>query len=149
MVALTLTRPWSLVVALGLKDIENRTWEPPATLLKPSDWFAIHAGKGWDEHCISFCTSRGVSIDVFNQRAISVMGAIIAVARYGGCSKSSESRWWMGAPQLVWKIDEVVAIEPVHCRGYQKLWHVPADRLGELMVEFRSARTRGGLPSLG
>ena len=45
MKALTLTPPWGNCIALYNKDIENRTWVPPSTLLGQT--FAIHQGKAW------------------------------------------------------------------------------------------------------
>lgn len=45
MKALTLTPPWGNCIALHGKDIENRTWVPPTTLLGQT--FAIHQGKAW------------------------------------------------------------------------------------------------------
>lgn len=41
--ALSILQPWALLVALGLKEIENRTW-----LTHYRGEFLIHAGKGYD-----------------------------------------------------------------------------------------------------
>lgn len=41
--ALTIIQPWAWAVAHAGKDVENRTWAPPAALIGQD--IAIHAGK--------------------------------------------------------------------------------------------------------
>lgn len=43
MKALTLLNPWAQAIAYWGKDVENRTWAPPASLV--GERIAIHAGK--------------------------------------------------------------------------------------------------------
>lgn len=45
MKVLTVRQPWAGLIALGIKDVENRTWVPSA--IDIGDRFAIHAGR-WD-----------------------------------------------------------------------------------------------------
>lgn len=40
--ALTVIQPWASLLALGLKRVENRTWEPRG--LREGDYLALHAG---------------------------------------------------------------------------------------------------------
>lgn len=65
--ALTLWRPWSTLIAKGVKKIENRPWAPLPTMLEPGEWFAIHAGKSYDDTVISFALQRGVPIEFFDR----------------------------------------------------------------------------------
>jgi hypothetical protein len=41
--ALTLIQPWATLVMRCGKDVENRTWTPPESQLRPGDRFWIHA----------------------------------------------------------------------------------------------------------
>ena len=43
MYAITLHQPWATLIALGLKNVETRSWPAPVSLLGQT--FAIHAGK--------------------------------------------------------------------------------------------------------
>ena len=43
MYAITLHQPWATLIALGLKNVETRSWPAPVRLLGQT--FAIHAGK--------------------------------------------------------------------------------------------------------
>lgn len=45
--ALTVKQPWASLIASGIKQVENRTYKPPTTMLGGKR-FAIHAGKGFD-----------------------------------------------------------------------------------------------------
>lgn len=46
MQALTLWQPWASAIAAGAKQIENRSWSPPARVM--GQRILIHAGKKWD-----------------------------------------------------------------------------------------------------
>ena len=41
--ALTIKQPWASLIAVGVKTVENRTWQPPASWI--GSRIAIHAGK--------------------------------------------------------------------------------------------------------
>lgn len=53
MKAISLWQPWATLVALGAKQIETRSWEPPAALI--GQRIAIHAAKHWDADSIDLC----------------------------------------------------------------------------------------------
>lgn len=135
--ALTLWRPWTVLIARGIKRIENRPWEP-AGQLSPGEWFAVHAGKKFDDDCIPMAQRLGVGLDVFAQAAIRVQGAIVAVCRYDGYVTESKDPWFFGP--YGWVLGETVAVEPLECKGAQGLWHVPAALLPELRARFSKAR---------
>lgn len=46
--ALTLWRPWDECIVMGPKDIENRTWKPPQSII--GKFIAIHAGQKYDKN---------------------------------------------------------------------------------------------------
>ena len=132
--ALTLWRPWAALIVrgwivnvatVGFKTIENRTWAPPPEQLQPGQWFAIHAGKTLDADCEDFAIGNGVPPAFFRDPANFVESAIVGVARYAGSVTESDDRWFVGP--VGWRMDARVRIEPVPCRGRQKLWQVPDD----------------------
>ncbi|MYE38465.1 MAG: ASCH domain-containing protein [Candidatus Spechtbacteria bacterium SB0662_bin_43] len=43
MKVITLHQPWASLIALGIKDIEARSWSPPQRLI--GETIAIHAAK--------------------------------------------------------------------------------------------------------
>lgn len=56
--ALTVRQPWTNLIVLGNKDVENRTWRPPDRIIgRP---LAIHASKQYraDEHHRALLTAR-------------------------------------------------------------------------------------------
>lgn len=140
--ALTLHRPWPALIVAKLKPIENRDWAPPPTQLKPGEWFAIHAGKAWDASCRDFAIANKVPPAFFDDPRNLVDSAIVGVARFDGTVTESNDPWFFGG--VGWLIGDAVAIEPVPCRGFQKLWKVPDAIADEVRARFRVARPREG-----
>lgn len=156
--SLTLHRPWTdAIVSMPephAKRIENRSWRPPQRLV--GEHIAIHAGQRYDVEGAEWIAGR---VALFRPRwstpsaAESPVG-IVGVARLAGvidCDRfgqplvvhgavdlsSVEIGWWMGGPG--WVLDQVVAIEPVPCRGRQGLWTVPAAELDLVRVRWKAA----------
>lgn len=132
---LTLHEPWSSLVALGHKPIENRRWAPPKYFLERGGWIAIHAGKTYDPLATGWIRDRFPDLAI--PRSSST--GIIAVARVVGwlepvtgemrlhdqsaAPPSDADRRWHMADQYGWILRDLVRLrEPVPCRGYQKLW---------------------------
>lgn len=157
MKALTLWRPWSDAIVHGPKRIENRTWVPPARVV--GEVIAIHAGKRYDTAADRYCEARGFA--ALNRHGCP--GGIVGVARIVGASdpygfvwaedpyderlvgRLSGLRtdpWWIGP--VGWLLDDVIAIEPIPCRGAQGLWTVPAD-LDALVLDRVAAAERDRL----
>jgi hypothetical protein len=144
--ALTLHRPWSDAIARGPKRVENRTWTPPADML--GRFIAIHAGKRFDDGVGIALTAMGSGWDPPLDDAESPQG-IVGIARLIGVADRRgdklrlmvpgfpmpgvanrlellvDDRWWAGP--VGWLLDDVLAIEPVPCRGAQGLWLVPPE----------------------
>jgi hypothetical protein len=141
LLALTLHRPWASLIVEGVKPIENRKWHPEPRL-QAGEWFAIHAGKTWDDRAIPMAQGNGVPLSWFTvpRRAEGIVG----VVRYAGflstateCS-DKERGWWLGP--IAWMLEEAVAIPPIPCRGYQHLWTVPPNIADQVRAAYAKAR---------
>lgn len=153
MKALTVKAPWSHMIAHCGKDIENRTWRPPADL----GAFAIHAGarSGWDPAAELSGVARqawrtwAAALPPMNEpgplRRSSIFidyGAIVAVCDLGSlthdatraeacsCSPWSAPRSWH------WELHSVRPLAaPVRCRGALGLWSLPTDVEAAVMAQ--------------
>lgn len=136
---LTLHQPWAWAIAAGYKRIENRSWAPPEVFLGTR--IAIHAGKTWAPAGGLFIRERLTEYrgELLPDEVEVTTAAIIAVARLAGVVQASDDPWFFGP--FGWVLEDVVAIAPVPCRGFQKLWRLPADVEAE--VERRVAVARG------
>ena len=56
---LTLHQPWAWAIAHAGKNVENRTWAPPAYMI--GERIAIHAGKRFDEEAWTFLSDPSCS----------------------------------------------------------------------------------------
>lgn len=136
LLALTLTRPWQLLIAKGIKKIENRRWEPAGRLL-PGEWFAIHGGKTYDTTCQPTAMGLGVSLDTFFGEPSAAPSTIVAVARFAGIVTESRDPWFLGP--FGWVLDQVVEIAPIPSRGAQGLWRVEPAIADQVRAAYRKA----------
>lgn len=132
MKALTLWQPWAHLVACGIKPVENRPWAPPSWLRGRR--FAIHAGKRWDQASADRIEEiLGVRLE----REDCTFGAVIATAVLARWTEDpltirpAHRRWFFGP--WGWLLIRIEAIEPIPCRGYQKLWNLPRE-VGEQLI---------------
>lgn len=148
---LTLHQPWCHWMATGVKRIENRDWPPPKWMV--GRHIALHAGKTYDDAGADFIAENFPELV---PPATYVHGAVIAVARIAlviekerpsfeqTIAESAELltkqdlRWFFGA--FGWLLVDAVQIEPVPCRGMQKLWNLPADVLEKVRANWLRAR---------
>ena len=137
MKALTIHQPWNWLIANRHKPVENRGWWPPKGTL--STRIALHAGKTLDHHAVDMLREEGYPLpDGY------VLGAVEAVATVAGWV--DDARRGARAPgtdmavieaardhslycgPVGWVLTDVILLpEPVPCRGFQKLWTLPAD----------------------
>ena len=117
--AITLHQPHAFAIAHAGKDIENRKWAPPGSVIGCR--IAIHAGKVLDRNGLDELRDRGI----MPTHDDLVRGAIVAVATLTGYVRESESPWFTGP--IGWTLEDIVAIDPVPCRGFQGLWNLPPD----------------------
>lgn len=135
MKALTLWQPWAWAMACGLKRIENRIWEPPASML--GQRFALHAGRKWHEpsntalwELLDYDDPHPPRQDeavhgaiVATTRLVAVVTNADAAARIGG---GDQRRWFFGP--YGWVVEDTRELdEPIYCRGLQRLWPIPAE----------------------
>jgi hypothetical protein len=113
--------------------VENRGWAPSRSELAPGDWFAIHASKLSPLREIQTACGWMLDKELVRVGQIPTMdelrwqsSSIVAVATYAGASTKHESGWFVGRFGWTWSALHVLPT-PVPCRGFQKLWTVPAD----------------------
>jgi hypothetical protein len=144
--ALTLRQPWAHYVVRGPKRIENRSWAPPRSLVGGD--LAIHAGKHCDVDEIAAIIDEVKARTVAGRVAPGSIqgtkvrdlpfGAVVGVARVTGYVTASNDPWFEGP--FGWTLDDVVAIEPVPCKGAQGLFALPPDVLATVRERYRVAR---------
>jgi len=170
---LTLWRPWAHWVAQGFKRIENRPWTPPSWMY--GKHIAIHAGKAWDPDAEQFvangphrdilrrdathvdsaiigvgrlvgCVTEVDSPDMLDntKRWVSEDETVMEVKLLEGFKPTEMDLEWFVGP-FGWLLTDLRPIEPVKCRGYQKLWRLEPDILTKVREGYRAAG--GGIPA--
>ena len=131
--AITLWQPWAQVLVEGAKTVENRDWAPPRWLYGRR--IAIHAGKTWDDEGEEFCRENGCDDDII-ARARQNLGGIVGGARLVGYRTSDPDNelfpWFCGP--VGWEFVDRRSCAFVPCRGYQRLWQIPAAVLETLRL---------------
>lgn len=138
MLALTLYQPWGFAVVHRGKDIENRSWSPPKKMQAEKPFFAIHAGRHYDEPGANWLRARGVTwspSDILH-------GYLLGVAKLSDVIKHSNSKWFMG--EYGWCLSHITPLpKPIKCNGSQGLWYV-----GEAITEQINAQLAESAPGL-
>jgi hypothetical protein len=122
--ALTVKQPWADLIAMGVKDVENRTWAPNPRAV--GCLLLIHAGASQDRGAYSLPQVRAALPTGYTP----VLGAVVATVRLaavhrcdGGCSP------WADPGVIHWQPSEVRRLAgPVPARGMLSLW-TPEDDL--------------------
>jgi hypothetical protein len=136
MKALTVHRPWGYGIAYLDKGIENRTWP---CILSIGSYLAIHNGQKWDKDGETFIRKLNVSELIENPTTENdPAGAIIAIARFAGNVTEDKSPWFFGP--YGWKLENVIAIDHVYCRGQQGLWNVPEDLMPRIRANYQKSK---------
>ena len=131
MKALTLWRPWTVLIARGIKRVENRPWAPGRRLAE-GERFAIHAGKKWDPGCVPMAQRLGVPLATFDEEVR--YSAVVAVVTFAGLMTNSNDPWFFGP--FGWILEDVVRLSaPVPCAGAQGLWRLPVDVEAVVMAQ--------------
>lgn len=105
--ALTVKQPWASLIALGLKTVENRSWEPG---LDPGDEFLLHAGATIDKHAPEHLRDPDLP-----------RAAILGRLRYLGLGSVGDCEFSVGP--VCWRIEVVeLYAEPIPARGALRLW---------------------------
>jgi hypothetical protein len=132
MKALTLTQPWSTLVALGVKNIETRSWSTPYR-----GRLAIHAAKGFPPDARLICRrepfKRVLMAAGIESLADLPRGVLLATVQLVDCvptgkvrSQLSSEEYAFGdysAGRWAWLLDDVQPLsEPVPACGALGLW---------------------------
>jgi hypothetical protein len=121
--AITVWQPWAWAIAHAGKDVENRMWPPPASVIARP--LAIHAGLRVDASAVLHLRECGFDIDAQHFWR----GAVIAVAILGGAIgpySDGAARGWHERGCWGWRLVNVRTLrEPVRCRGNQGVWQLP------------------------
>lgn len=142
MKALTLRHPWPWAILCMGKRIENRTWAPLPSQLRPGERFVIHGGKmPSGDHLVDVAQ---IATDLLSRFGVPagvddvcladvIRTGIVAVVTYKGVVYRSDDPWFEGPKG--WVIDEVDPVDPpFECRGSQGLWDAPADFVPPLRI---------------
>lgn len=127
MKTISLWQPWAMLIVLGVKQYETRSW---STSYRGR--IAIHAAKKWDRETIADFISPEVW-HVMQQHRVRdhdlPLGAIICIGDLTDCVPttlipSHEQRFGNFQPgRFAWKIERVrVLLNPIDVRGQQGLW---------------------------
>ncbi len=153
MKALTLHRPWDWAMLHG-KQIENRSWKPPAELV--GQRFALHAGKHYDYDGLAFIKrTLGIGVVPTSDAGV-VVGTtelvgwieldsagvrskgVGPIASHAGCAHGFDSPWLFGP--IGWVLKDTRALrKPVPCRGMQGLWTLPRDVERRVLEQLEAA----------
>jgi hypothetical protein len=163
LLGLTIHQPYAWAISTGAKTVENRNWPPPAGTI--GRYLAIHAGRQYDEVAALQLTEHWETLGLPSAPpggGSIARGAIVAVAHLAGAVQVAEaepgrlavvrvlgdvvahapeaaaSPWARG--EWLWVLADVVAIEPVPCRGLQKLWTVPSNVADQVRERYAAAR---------
>lgn len=120
---LTLQRPWEYAIFNLGKDVENRTWRPPVSMI--GQYLAIHAGQTYDKAGARWIEQKFGLVIPETQG-----GVIVGVVKLADVVTESTSPWFVGP--FGWVLAEKVAIEPVPCSGKLGLWALPDDVLEQV-----------------
>jgi hypothetical protein len=134
MLALTLVQPWAYAVAHLGKDIENRTWKPPARIL--GERIAIHAGSKCRSDDVEALRELGYALPQECQQGAIVATVVVVgwVSESDGFSatltkaeanQALQSPWYHEG-HFGWVLRSVRALpRPIRCKGALSLWHAP------------------------
>lgn len=134
--ALSIKRPWSGLIVLGLKDVENRSWHT-GRLDLPARIY-VHAPKVDDDDAMEWLMDEKFGPGIAPQAVLLLYadkaharGAIVGEVTVVDCVREAPSDWFFGP--YGWVLEDAVKYEePVPCRGKQLLWKPDTDTLARL-----------------
>jgi len=117
MKAITIINPYAHLVASGVKDIENRSWNAEKLI---GQRIVIHAGK--KKSSAHFARAEAIAGAPLSRELD--YGAAIGTAVVSGIVTSHDSPWFIGPFGMVIR-DAEIWPEPVPCLGQLGLWNFP------------------------
>jgi hypothetical protein len=166
--ALTLTQPWTGLVASGIKLIENR----PRSIVRTADFgepFALHASREIDESV--YGRIGGIAPELRSDMDIAniseslwyplsrITSSVIGVATIvrsltpgevetGAIADPAQVRWFFGPVGYLLRDVRALAT-PVPCRGWQGFWTLPEDIERAVSEQIPARRLGQGVLALG
>ena len=128
MKALTLIRPWPYAIFRLGKDVENRGWKPPKSVI--GQRIAIHAGAKWDYHATEWIYKttgdRSISRQYLSPRGI--VGTVRVVSCFPCLPDEPDAHnRWASGPWCWLLAGPFELLEPIPCKGTLGLWEVPEE----------------------
>ena len=134
MKALSIKPPWSTMIVMGLKDVENRTWR--STYRGP---LLIHSSKTWDEAGWQFIQSKWPMFAALLLETPQLYGSIIGRVDMVSCVTSHRSQFFTGPYGYVFENPVRFPLGmAVERRGQQRLFNVEVEGLLEKVLELCS-----------
>ena len=152
--ALSIRQPHLYCITHLGKDVENRTWKPPAHIIGKR--IALHASGKLDGRDGFEMASSIAGFDlaqaVCDAPSDMPLGAIVATAVVAGWFKTTAvrdevsatvgygcypssiyaSRWYLG--DIGWVLQDVIVLpEPIPCKGALSLWKVPSSAMPDII----------------
>ena len=136
MKALSLWQPWAQLVALGVKRYETRSWStqhrgpllvhaarrrPPMDMNPElAELFGELALRGWPREALP----RGAIVGLVLVKAVHRTEDLEPLLSRVGVHELARGNFAPG--RYAWELERVAAFQPVHMRGFQGLFDVPA-----------------------
>ena len=135
MKAISIKQPWTFTVLNGLKDVENRTWRPPDSVI--GQRVVVHAGKQPDKQVAAWGATRWIlsfgvpEADAYHLTwATHPLGALIGEVTITGYVEESDSPWFFGP--YGWTLeDPIVYSKPIPYKGQLGFFDIPDDVLAD------------------
>jgi hypothetical protein len=150
---LTIKQPWASAIAAGVKDLENRSWDPSRMLFTgaghSNGWFAVHAGASYQNPRTYYTkdmmqrlwpalltTRHDHKAALFPQSRIIALAHVTEIVSYNEIvSRGKEAACWAlkstgkRSSGLCWRIDRVVRVPEdmqLPMAGKLGMWRCPA-----------------------
>lgn len=149
-IALSVHQPFAWAIVAGHKNIENRSWHPPAWLIGKT--LLIHATKSKVSSgtlaslrssipTMKRCLSPEQEENEYLMPRGAIVGSVrlegVVTSRDAGKSSFLSDPWWIGP--VGWVLSNPCRFEtPIPCKGRQRLWRVPREQAQMCRAEWRS-----------
>jgi hypothetical protein len=120
MKVLSIQQPWAELICMGIKDVENRSWN---TNFRGE--FLIHASEKFDFDALEIIQEEYNLLDEL-VRSDFRTGGIIGKANLVDCVKDYKSDWSM-QNQFQFVLEDADFIDFIACKGALKFWNFNKD----------------------
>lgn len=138
MKCLSVRQPWATLLALGLKDVENRDWY--TSYCGP---LLIHAGKQFEDEAVGWILQRLDDIERKKfpmQKSAFPLGGIVGCVRMVDCVTDSESKWFVGDYGFVF--DKAIELPFMPMPGRLGLFNAPTEIVARVRAEIEQRKAR-------